>query len=327
MAFTWQHDWRASTPRMAVVVGYKLRRWVRDNLPPECTAGECTVAVEIADNANDDTRLALAVKVEELAYWARFKSVKSVGQALKGLADKGWELRVEVCKDKKGRPVYAYEGRKTIYRIPTAGEVGLEPEVRLGTDLSPSDAPRGPSVDDRGPLQNGPLGPEVRSQTDPSPHCSFPQEDLISLPTESRALATIGVDPGEREIMIREIPKLPGLNIKGPGWWITASKNGTLAAHVATVRAKRSARSAKPAAPAPEPDPELCGHGTSLGVNCAGCTQDAAAKIYADVSDLYHLHEGRKPKLVPPWRKPWDQIDEEHRQGLCARCAAQPEGI
>ena len=110
-------------------MGYQLRRWLADRLPSDLSSGERLVALEIADQADEETRLAYGKGL--LAVVARrtgFASEKQVGKVLGKLAARGIELRVQIVKDGRplfdgrGRPVFAYDGHETTYRIPTLEE-------------------------------------------------------------------------------------------------------------------------------------------------------------------------------------------------------------
>jgi hypothetical protein len=154
-------------------MGYELRRWLRDNLPADCTTTERLVAQEIADLANDKTRRAYGKDLmSQLAQWTGLSGPKVVGNVLCKLAKRGWEFRVEVGKDKHGRSMYAYDGTQVEFLVPRgplldgaldAAEV--HPEVDLST-------PRGPSLDAE---RSTPECREVHPGVDPSPQGS-PQE-------------------------------------------------------------------------------------------------------------------------------------------------------
>lgn len=107
-------------------MGFNLRRWFADYLPSDLSPGERLVALEIADLAKDETRLAFGRDLlETVARRTGYADPKQVGKVLGKLAARGLELRVQVIKDgrplfdKRNRPIFAYEGRQTTYRIPT----------------------------------------------------------------------------------------------------------------------------------------------------------------------------------------------------------------
>lgn len=137
-------------------VGYELRRQLADALPDGLSSGERLVALELADQANDRTRLAFGHQL--LALVARrcgFANEKQVGKVLGKLARRGIEFRVQVVRDgtplidKRGRPVFAFDGRETTYRIPAFGEPAAPPpeeksppEVPQAGDHPPDERPR-----------------------------------------------------------------------------------------------------------------------------------------------------------------------------------------
>lgn len=163
-------------------MGYKLRRWLALILPPGTSFGERLVALEIADQVNDDTRVGTAVDLEDVARRTGLANAKQVGAALGKLATRGLELRIAIGERHDGKPVFSYPGRKTNYRVPTATELDLEkiPPTRDHT------TPMVPSARDlNGPVSAGPLTENGPATTDewsrgdgrmvPSPRDPAPQ--------------------------------------------------------------------------------------------------------------------------------------------------------
>jgi len=142
-------------------MGYELRRWLADRLPPELSSGERLVALEIADQANDTTRLAYGRGLlEVVARRTGFSSTKQVRKVLTKLAAKNIELRVPLTgKDgrplvgKDGRLVYAREGQESTYRIPTMAECPAlqEPPPSAEPGTPPSGPPSGSPRNGDGP--------------------------------------------------------------------------------------------------------------------------------------------------------------------------------
>lgn len=124
-------------------MGYELRRWLADRLPEAVSSGERLVALEIADQAYDDTRTGygndfMAVVVRRTG----LSSAKQVGKVLGKLAANGIELRVPIrdidgqpVTDKSGRVLFACAGHRTTFRIPTEDECPAL-KVSLPGDLS-----------------------------------------------------------------------------------------------------------------------------------------------------------------------------------------------
>lgn len=168
-----------------VSVGYELRRKLADTLPEGLSSGERLVVLELADQANDRTRLAYGKNL--LALVARrcgFSSEKQVGKILGKLAKRGIELRVQVVRDdgtplidKLGRPVFAYDGHETTYQIPL-----LEP---------PGPPGRSPAPDPEVP----PAGDHL--STDRPPEVSHPGDlSLLVVSQQGDHLSTGGPPPG-----------------------------------------------------------------------------------------------------------------------------------
>lgn len=98
-------------------MGYQLRRGLREVLGPDVTGLQRAVALEIADDAREDTRVSMA-PLEDLARWAGAKDEAVVRNALKRLAAAGWEFRTPIGKGKDGRILYAVPGRRMTFRVP-----------------------------------------------------------------------------------------------------------------------------------------------------------------------------------------------------------------
>lgn len=98
-------------------MGYELRRKLREALGREIAGLQRAVALEIADDANDGTRLSYAT-LEQLAMWTAAKDVNVVRNALKRLAAAGLEFRVPLGVGKDGRALYAVPGKRLTFRVP-----------------------------------------------------------------------------------------------------------------------------------------------------------------------------------------------------------------
>lgn len=100
-------------------MGFKLRRDVRDQLPPSAlTPAERLVLLEIADDANDDTRRTmkgpddLSVRVD--------MTVDAFKKHVQRIETTGIRLRIPIATGSDGRPVYARAGVQTNYLVPPA---------------------------------------------------------------------------------------------------------------------------------------------------------------------------------------------------------------
>lgn len=98
-------------------MGYQLRRDLREALGPDITGLQRAVALEIADDANDNTRESWAA-LEDLARWTAAKDTNVVRNALKRLSSAGWEFRVQIGTGKDGRPLFAVPGRRMTFLVP-----------------------------------------------------------------------------------------------------------------------------------------------------------------------------------------------------------------
>ncbi|MFE7106590.1 hypothetical protein ACFU98_35120 [Streptomyces sp. NPDC057575] len=124
-------------------MGYELRRDLREALGPAITGLQRAVALEIADDANDDTRESY-VELPDLARWTGAGSVDVVRNALKRLAAAGWEFRVPIGKGKDGRVLYAVPGRRVTFLVPPfEGGAGAPSEGARATPKGEPGLPQG----------------------------------------------------------------------------------------------------------------------------------------------------------------------------------------
>lgn len=153
------------------VMGYKLRRWFADRLPATLSSGERVVALEIADLANEKTRLAYGSQLlDTVVHRSGLADQKQVGKVLGKLAAKGIELREpvrnkdgEIVRNKSGRPLFAFEGRKLTFRIPEAHEFPAREVPRPGEHSDERSPGRGSTEAERSPAR----GQEVPRAGDP----------------------------------------------------------------------------------------------------------------------------------------------------------------
>lgn len=109
-------------------MGYELRRQLREQLGPNVTGLQRAVALEIADDARHDAdgRRSKA-SLKDLARWTGAKDTAVVRNALKRLAEAGWEFRLPISKGKDGRILYAVPGRSMEFRVPAFPEGATAP--------------------------------------------------------------------------------------------------------------------------------------------------------------------------------------------------------
>lgn len=100
---------------------YRLRRDIEDLFPPRTTAGERLIGCLIADRARRATRIAMVT--DDIFRSRTGLSMSGVNDALARLRDKRHlEFRVIIARDSADRPVYAYRGIGTQYRVPDTDE-------------------------------------------------------------------------------------------------------------------------------------------------------------------------------------------------------------
>lgn len=108
---------RGQEPPRIYNMGFKLRRDLRTELGPEIKGLPRAVALEIADTADDETGESRA-SLDDLARWTAAKDTAVVRDALKRLAEDGWEFRVPIGKGKDGRLLYARPGVSMRFKVP-----------------------------------------------------------------------------------------------------------------------------------------------------------------------------------------------------------------
>lgn len=89
---------------------------VLDHAPADLTSQERLVLVVLAEGARDHTRTCWP-GMDLLAHRTGLDA-SNVRRALDRLTRRGYALRVPLGTDKHGRPVYAYRGHATAYRVP-----------------------------------------------------------------------------------------------------------------------------------------------------------------------------------------------------------------
>lgn len=249
-------------------MGFKLRREVRDLIwAGALTASERLLLLELADNANDETREAFP-GMDWIVAKCDLPSKKRVGGYLASIAAKWFEIRVEIGKDKNGNPLYAMPKIRTKYRFPTRLELvarhgtekvpenqGLDackapenpgPKVpgNRGTEASKAPENQGPfssgtsspqkissslspREDDRPRPPDAELGPNREREVDASPEEAEPTNPIHRLLLDA-GCPTENLIEVEGELLARHEPR-------SPAWWRTVAKNGDLPDLVAEV--------------------------------------------------------------------------------------------
>ncbi|MEU8713591.1 hypothetical protein [Streptomyces sp. NPDC048663] len=195
-------------------MGYTLRRWLADRLPDGLSSGERLVALEIADQAGEDSRLAYGPKLMEIVIRRTgLSSWKQVGKVLGKLSAAGIELRQPITDadgvpitDKSGRTLFACAGHQTTFRIPDEGEcpaLKVPPEGDLSTqESSPS---RGtntgrklPPVGDQS-AESSPAGETKTPERSPARGQKVPRPGGPTTQTTSVTTTTSPAEAGETD--------------------------------------------------------------------------------------------------------------------------------
>lgn len=227
-------------------MGFKLRREVRDLLPPGLlTARERCLVLEIADSCDDEKRVGYP-GVEWLAEKADLPESK-VGEMVAKVGKKWLELRVPLGVGKDNRPYYSRPKRRTTYRFPPKPELEAiftqkAPESGAPCEGVPQNGvPKAPeSGVPKAPQNGGGRSPETGGPSPyRSPHGS-PQSntstareirDVPSRPDwwtfahDVLAEAGGGWSEGDIRILVREAEAM--YPIDGPGWWVKVQQTGT----------------------------------------------------------------------------------------------------
>lgn len=102
-------------------MGVRLMVEVLDRCPEDASLGERLLLVALAEKASDETRRVIWTRGENpRAVLRRRLGVSESGltKVFARLADRGLDPRVAITTDRRGRPVYAYEGAAVEYQIP-----------------------------------------------------------------------------------------------------------------------------------------------------------------------------------------------------------------
>lgn len=237
-------------------MGYQLRRQLRTALPPTITGLQRAVALEIADDARDDTRESWA-SLDDLARWTAARDAKTVRVILGRLATAGWEFRVPLGTGKDGRTLYAVPGRRLTFRVPSLASSAAEATV-----VTPSRQQEATTVaagETAVPTTATAVSP-FSSSPQVSPHLSLP--DLAD-----RTLRNAGVsDPHERTAILHWINTTH--RPRGRGWWRTVVHRGDLPALIAEGRTHHAVP--PPSAPGRPPWCGACEEPTRLHENDQG---------------------------------------------------------
>lgn len=182
-------------------MGYQLRRDLREALGPDITGLQRAVALEIADDANEQTRTSW-VGLEDLARWTGAKDAVVVRNALKRLAAAGWEFRIAIGKGKDGRTLYAVPGTRMTFRVPKfEGGAGATPKGERGLPQGGAVATPETSEGVAGAHSEGAVAHSEGAVATPfSSYPSAPQEEEASTQGVATALSL----PAARDLTAEE---------------------------------------------------------------------------------------------------------------------------
>lgn len=212
-------------------MGYILRRALRVALGPEIVGLQRAVALEIADDANDDTRLSY-VSLENLREWTAAKDVGVVRTTLKRLGSAGWEFRVPLGVGKDGRILYAVPGRRLNFRVPnfeggtTVAPKG-EPGLPLGAEGGTTVPTEGTTVPSEGtpvtpfssvPTSSSSLFSPASAEAQSPPAARYDEREKILI-----AYTTALGRPVDSETRKQILAQAGQLLVDGfPAWWLEA---------------------------------------------------------------------------------------------------------
>jgi hypothetical protein len=240
---------------------------VMDHAPATLTSGERLVLLVIAERASDKTRVAKQSSrwtIDTIAHRAGVtrSGLKTIFQ---GLAKEKCEVRVPVKTDKRGNPVFAFEGTAMTFKVPKFAKRGGQSipsergcqDITSGPQEGMPQRPRGDAVaSERGchsvpqslsstlkEPSNFSLSDDARSSV-PAPRKPDSKdrerdgEALRSKPEHQplpyRVLAAEGVDRDEADLLIPIIEAEK--NVQGDGFWRHVAKNRDIVGIIAEAR-------------------------------------------------------------------------------------------
>jgi hypothetical protein len=182
-------------------MGYELRRQLREALGSDITGLQRAVALEIADDANERTRLSVA-SLEDLVRWTGAKDASVVRNALKRLAAAGWEFRIPIGRGKDGRTLFAVPGTRMTFRVPPfPGAAAASPKGEQGLPLGRAGATPSASQGGAGAHSEGATAHSEGAVAPPYSSDSSDSKELASQPEPSAAVADHGIPAAARPLV------------------------------------------------------------------------------------------------------------------------------
>lgn len=153
---------RGMRPHGEELVGIGLMVEVLKHAPAELGPSERMVLMAIAEDARDATRESWTLTRADLCQRTGM-SAEALKKAFQRLAKARLEVRIPLKFDKQGKPVYAYEGKQSTYRIPLLKRGELSPASEGGTESRLSDSVGG-TQSPHSPLEQGTQSPLFGSE-------------------------------------------------------------------------------------------------------------------------------------------------------------------
>ncbi|MFF0309784.1 hypothetical protein ACFYSC_20340 [Streptosporangium sp. NPDC004379] len=314
-------------------MGYALRRWLADRLPAGLSSGERLVALEIADQANEQTRRAYGRgMLKTVVRRTGYADEKQLGKVLGKLSANGIELRVPVrdkegriVVDSRGRTVYACKGHELNFYVPLSEECPVLKVSQEGDQSTPESSAARRTKNAEGPLRS-PKGPPPGPQRSPAwsskvlrsgaPSPQSPQENTSSLLNRAmrQVMTAVGATAEEAREMI-EIIRTDNPGIRAlPAYLTRMEGNGTLGVLLERVRAGERAVSRVTPTPTPTPPPYAEIH-ASQAIQAVPVQRDAEPphRDRSIAAARARLREVTMRAAGPP--RPPDVISEPTRAG------------
>lgn len=221
-------------------MGYELRRALRVALGPKITGLQRAVALEIADDARDDTRLSYAT-LEDLVVWTGAKDANVVRNALKRLAVEGWEFRVPLGVGKDGRTLYAVPGKRITFKVPAFTMEGVAGATPLEAEgVAPARSEGAVAHSQGAPARSERAGATPFSSSPQSPHLSSGPSAPETTDPEGTERETEAAPPNpgptKAQSAVRAANVVPAAEedafiawvttkhqVRGAGFWVTAA--------------------------------------------------------------------------------------------------------
>lgn len=205
---------------------------VLDRAPAELTDSERLLLIVLAEGARDSTRLS-SPGMDRIVHRMHMDK-RSVRRVMVRLAERGYDVRVQLGTDSIGRPVYAAKGHATTYRIPRfpdpaeAAEPATE-DPEPPPEEEPADDPWAFTEDpSKGGHRGPPLADPNETENDAMADSRDPQRGTHGSPSSLRAfkalpsvalLDTSGAEVGddiERDLLGWPVgPLNPGSQVPG----------------------------------------------------------------------------------------------------------------